>query len=141
MDRRTTALAVLLLPVLAFAGNEQDGARLFRDQCGHCHNARPLDRPAPPPVRRDKGPDLVQRYHDAPERFDTWVQQPGSRPGGSYCKARPLGHEELDSLQRFLFTVSLPIPEDRAARRLREAQKAAERPSGGTGYDKQGATP
>lgn len=136
-----TALAVLLLPVLALAGNEKDGSRIFRDQCAHCHNARPLDRPAPAPLRRDKGPDLVQRYHDVPERFDTWVQQPSSRPGGSYCKARPLPHEDLDSLQRYLFTASMPVPPDRAARRLKEVQQAVDRQTGGTGYDKQGATP
>jgi hypothetical protein len=141
MHRRLTALAALLVPALAAAGNEKDGARLFKDQCAHCHAARPLDRQGPAPLRRDKGPDLVQRYHDVPERFDTWVQQPTTRGAGSYCKARPMPREDLDSLQRFLFNVSLPIPPDRTTRRLREIQLHLERQSGGTGYTKPEGNP
>ena len=92
-------------------------------------------------VEASSKPRLVQRYHDAPERFDTWVQKPTSRPAGSYCKARPLPQEDLDSLQRFLFTASLPVPPDRATRRLQEMQQLQERRTGGRGYDKQGGTP
>ena len=112
MDRSlpTALLLALLVPALALAGNEKDGARLFKDRCSFCHNARPLDRQGPPPLRRDKGPDLVLKYSEAPTRFDRWVQDDTFRTRGTYCKARALPLEDLDSLQRFLFTVAQPIP-------------------------------
>lgn len=142
MDRilPTAILFSLLLGGHALAGTEKDGARLFKDRCSFCHNARPLDRQGPPPLRRDKGPDLVLKYAEAPDRFDRWVQDDAARTRGTYCKARALPLEDLDSLQRFLFTVAQPIPPERAERRLREVQQHLDRSGGGTAYDK-GGTP
>lgn len=141
MDRiLPTALLLALLSVPAHAGDERDGARLFKDRCSFCHLARPLDRQVSLPPRKDKGPDLVVKYAESPERFDRWVQQPETRAKGSYCKAAALPVEDLDALQRFLFAVSQPIPPPRAERRLKEVQQYIDRQSGGTAHDL-GGTP